>query len=120
MWLPVLVTALYTGYILYQRYEASQPPAPPPERDPLAAYGSRVKILQFYTGNPIIAPGAKALLCYGVVNAKSVRLDPPVDNVWPSVSRCFEVIPTKTTRYTLTAEAADHSTAVESLEVKVR
>jgi len=118
MWLPVLVSMLYAGYIVYQRRAAESGP-PSVERDPMAAYGNSVKILQFYTGNPEIAHGGKALLCYGVVNAAAVRLDPPVESMWPSTSRCFEVTPTSTTRYTLTAEAKDKTTATESIEVKV-
>ena len=59
-------------------------------------------------------------LCYGVVNANEVRLDPPVEKVWPSLSRCFDVAPTKTTHYTLSAEGADHKVVTESLDVVVQ
>jgi hypothetical protein len=59
-------------------------------------------------------------MCYGVVNATAVRLDPPVESVWPAVSRCFEVTPSKTTRYTLTAEGADHASVSESVEIVVK
>jgi hypothetical protein len=45
----------------------------------------------------------KTLLCYGVENATAVRLEPPVDRVWPTVTRCFQ-IPTRAATYTLTAE----------------
>jgi hypothetical protein len=86
----------------------------------MAAYGTSVKILQFYTATREIGPGEKAILCYGVVNATAVRLDPPVERLWPAVSRCFDVTPVKSTRYTITAEGAEHTTVSESIEVTVR
>ena len=67
----------------------------------------------------MVSPGGKTPLCYGVVNADSVRLEPPVEKVWPSLSRCFDVSPSGTTRYTLTAEGADHKTVSESIEIAV-
>jgi hypothetical protein len=120
MWIPVLLSVLYTGWVFWQRHDSQ----PPPKRlraevTPLAEYGDKVKILQFYTGASRIAAGEKALVCYGVVNAASVRLHPPVELVWPAVSRCFEVAPAKTTRYTLTAEGADHTVVSASIEIAV-
>ena len=46
-------------------------------------------------------------MCYGVANAKTVTLDPPVASVWPSATRCMQVKITKTTKFTLTAEDAN-------------
>jgi len=121
MWIPVVITVLYTGWVFWQRHSSETQPRPERvERDPLAKYGKDLKILQFYTAQPEIAAGQKALLCYGVVNATAVRLEPPVESVWPSVSRCFEVKPAKTTRYTLKAEGAGQATAEESLEIVVK
>jgi hypothetical protein len=121
MWVPVLISVLYTGWVFWQRHREQTPVQPAKvERDPLAAYGKTLKILQFYTSAAEIAPGSKALMCYGVVNATAVRLDPPVESVWPAVSRCFEVTPSKTTRYTLTAEGADHASVSESVEIVVK
>ncbi len=120
MWVPVLVAALYTGWVFWQRHRAQPPPAAPATVDPLAKYGNDVKILQFYSGSATITKGAKALVCYGVVNAAAVRLDPPVESVWPSLSRCFEVSPARSTRYMLTAEGADHKTVSASLEIVVK
>ncbi len=121
MWVPVLVIVFYTGWIFWQRHPA-WPSAKPAriERDPMAAYGKSVKILQFYTTTREIAPGEKAIICYGVVNATAVRLDPPVERLWPAVSRCFDVTPAKSTRYTITAEGAEHTTVAESIEIAVK
>ena len=120
-WIPVILLALYTGWLIWQRRSYQLPPRPPQPQvsDPLLAYGDRLKILQFY-GPPEIQRGASALVCYGVVNAKSVRLDPPVEPVWPSLSRCFNVSPARTTTYTLTAQSADGQSASKSYELKVR
>lgn len=119
MWVPVLLSALYLGWVFWQRHSARPAPGSMP-RDPMAAYGNRLRILQFYTGAREIAPGEKALVCYGVVNATAVRLDPPVEKVWPAVSRCFDVKPAGSTRYTLTAEGAEHATVSESIEIAVK
>jgi hypothetical protein len=118
MWIPILIGAVYTGWVFWQRHVAE--PKPAVERDPLASYGNRVKIAQFYVENRELPRGGKTLMCYGVVNAASVRIDPPVEKVWPAVSRCFDLAPARTTRYTLTAEGLDHATVSESVEVAVK
>jgi len=119
MWVPVLLAVLYTGWIFWQRHLDATSQAPRVEPDPMAAYGTSVKILQFYAQKREVAAGEKALLCYGVVNATTVRLDPPVEKMWPAVSRCFQVTPEKTTHYTLTAESAQHTTVSESIDISV-
>lgn len=121
MWIPVLVIALYVGWIMWQRHTSlTQVAHKPVEEYPLARYGGQVQIVQFYSGNGAILAGGKTELCYGVVNAKEVRLDPPVEKLWPSMSRCFDVAPAKTTHYTLTAEAADHKLVTASLDITVQ
>jgi hypothetical protein len=130
MWVPVLLSVLYTGRVFWQRHTADRVAENPPY--PLAAYGNSVRILQFYSRKREIAPDEKAVVCYGVVNATAVRLDPPVERVWPVLSRCFEVTPAKSTRYTLTAEGPQHrsrtvaapigastTTVSESIEIAV-
>lgn len=84
-------------------------------------YGDgRLRILNFYVTPGSIGVGQEALLCYGVANAKTLRLDPPVAYVYPALSRCFDVAPRVETRYTLTAEdSAGHSTS-ESLVIHVK
>ena len=51
------------------------------------------RITQFYASPPNPPKGEKALVCYGVENATEVRLDPPVERVWPAASRCFDFVP---------------------------
>lgn len=76
-------------------------------------------ITQFYSSTPVIAKGSPALLCYGVEGAAKVSLDPPVEKLSPSLTRCFEVRPANTTKYTLKAESAGGAAAEQSAVVTV-
>lgn len=78
--------------------------------------GSDLKITQFYAN---YAPG-KTLLCYGVANAKSVRIEPALESITPSLSRCIEASPRKTTEYTLTAEDNAGRSVAQTIVVKVQ
>ncbi len=82
--------------------------------------GNRFDILEFYASPGLIHRGEEAQLCYGVSNAKSVRLEPQSNEVWPSYSRCVAVSPQKTTTYTLTAEDAEGHSKTATLTVEVR
>jgi hypothetical protein len=81
--------------------------------------GSGVKILQFYAREGNLTQGSPTVICYGVLNARSVRIDPPVEGVSPALSRCVEIAPLRGTRYTLTAEGNDGHTASESFVLEV-
>lgn len=67
--------------------------------------------------------GQKAELCYGVENARSVRIAPGLDGVpgrvYPSAHRCVEISPQHTTHYTLMAVGYDGSAATRSLTLPV-
>ena len=66
--------------------------------------GNHFEILNFYAAPGAIHRGDEAAICYGVSNAKSVSLEPKAtEDVWPSLNRCVEAAPKKTTTYTLTA-----------------
>jgi len=65
------------------------------------------KITMFYTSPTTVVLGEPAQLCYSVENTTKVSLDPPVDRVWPALTRCIEIKPVKPTTYTLTAENAE-------------
>jgi hypothetical protein len=66
-----------------------------------------VRILRFYATTGSIVPGEKAQLCYGVENAKAVRISPSLEPVAPSANRCLEIVPEHTTHYTILAEGYD-------------
>jgi hypothetical protein len=92
---------------------------PPKESGPAPRAAAPVKILQFYAGSPSVARGEKVLLCYGVENARAVRITPDVEPVKPAYNRCIEVEPRRTTEYTLTAEGEDGKTATAAFTVAV-
>jgi|SRR5262245_20073339 len=86
---------------------------------PIGTPPGPVKILQFYASVGVLAPGDKALLCYGVENAKSVKISPALDNVYPSINHCLEIGPEQTTSYTILAEGFDGRVATQSFVLSV-
>jgi hypothetical protein len=87
---------------------------------PAAQNPGRVRILRFSANVGMIMQGQKALLCYGVENARSVRISPAMIRVSPSSNRCMEIFPQHTTHYTLLAEGYDGSVASQSLTLPVQ
>jgi hypothetical protein len=82
--------------------------------------GTKFDILGFYATPGLIHRGDSAELCYGVANAQSVKIEPETSRaMWPSVSRCIEITPKKTTTYTLTAYDGHGNikTAIVKIEV---
>ena len=78
-----------------------------------------VRILEFYASVGAILPGERAMLCYGVENAKSVRISPILRGVYPSSNHCLEIVPEHTTHYTLLAEGYDGVVATKSFTLQV-
>jgi hypothetical protein len=85
---------------------------------PVAEAKPPAKITQFYSSTPLVASGAKGTLCYGVENAVKVELVPPVEEVWPSPTRCFEVDPNGKATFTLTAIGADGSRDSKTVDLR--
>ena len=110
--IPVALLALSGAFCSGSREE-------PPKRAVRPAE-EKVKVLQFYAAAPAVAPGEKVLLCYGTENAQTVRITPEVESLKPALSRCFETVPGRTTKYTLTAEAPGQPPATASVTVEVR
>ena len=81
--------------------------------------GGEMKVLLFYASPPALTRGEKGLLCYGVANAKAVRIEPNVEEIKPAISRCVEVKPSAATTYTLTAADADGRVETRTLSVAV-
>lgn len=82
--------------------------------------GSELAIRGLYLSPSLIHPGQSAQLCYDVANAKTVVLDPPVAEVWPSHSRCIAIQPRKPTTFTLTIADATGKTISQSVELQVQ
>jgi hypothetical protein len=132
VYLPLQIVAIvavaYIGWVLVdprlgerrweQRQQREQPAS---DAEFVRAYGgSALKIVQFYSREGTMLDGSTTVLCYGVVNARSVRIEPPVEGVSVSFNRCVEVAPERDTRYTLTAEGNDGHVVSESFVLKVR
>jgi len=82
--------------------------------------GSAVRITQFYARSGEMVDGEQNLVCYGVSNALSVRIEPPVESLRPARNRCFFVEPHQDTKYRLVAEGEDGSRVSESFEIFVK
>ena len=123
MFVVLAAALLYLGWTFADRYRSNREferarsremaPRLPPD------YGSAVKIVQFYASPGVLTRGEQALLCYGVANAKTLRIEPEVDVLWPALNRCLYVQPKRETRYTLTAEGADGKRVTESFVLQV-
>ena len=81
--------------------------------------GKELAIQSFYASPGAIHKGESVQLCYGVANAKTLKLEPQPNAVWPSYARCVSVSPAKSTTYTLTISDASGNTKTESVQVKV-
>jgi hypothetical protein len=123
----LVIAVVYDGGIFYSRWryarDAEKAQAMNEARDARrisdALGGDHLKILDFYASPPTVRLGQKSLICYGVNAADSVRLDPPVEQLHPAVSHCFEVEPRRATEYKLTvADPAGH-TLTQSLTIEV-
>jgi hypothetical protein len=126
------VAAIAVGWILFSRWRQTresenrvkaQKTEQQREQDRLTLEqmgGKELAIQNFYASAGTIDRGQAVQLCYGVANAKSVKLEPQSNPVWPSYSRCLYVTPLETTVYTLIIADAAGNTKSASLEVKVR
>jgi hypothetical protein len=116
------VGLLFVGWSLFRQTSASSNArrgAPPQPFLEMGDASKGVQILNFYASPGTIVEGEAAILCYGVANAKKVRIDPPVDRVWPALTRCVEVSPVSDTRYTLFAEDEQGQQVTESFLLTV-
>jgi len=86
---------------------------------PIGAGPAPVKILQFHANVGSLMAGEKAMLCYGVENAKSVKISPSPGTTFPSLNRCMEIGPVQTTHYMLMAEGYDGRVATSAFTLAV-
>ena len=130
--LALAIVALVVGWILFSRWQenkridrqsaqAKSEKQRENDRTALDQFGGKqLDIQSFYASPGVVRHGESVQLCYGVANAKTVKLEPQPNPVWPSYSRCVEVAPKKTTTYTLTVEDAAGNTKSQTVEVKVQ
>lgn len=127
-WIGVVVVALVVSWVLYSRWDENRQAARRAaeqrrQEDARVAEmlgGNRFEILQFYASPAEAHTGEAINLCYGVSNAKSVKLEPQPNAVWPSFSRCLSVTPPAgSTTYTLTADDGAGHTKTQSVTVQI-
>ncbi len=125
----VLIAALYVAWTFYSRYESNQKAqqaiearrAEQQKEQVQQIYGSgEIKFSTFSAGAGLLSPGETTQLCYGVLNAKTVKLDPPVEPAKPTYYHCVDISPRKTTTYTITATDAKGNSKSESITVQVK
>ena len=127
--IAIVIAALYVAWTFYSRYESSreaqqaiqarQEQARKQQVDQI--YGSgEIKFTTFGADSGLIHRGETTELCYGVLNAKIVKLDPPVEQAKPSYHHCLEIAPKTTTTYTITAEDGRGNSKSESVTVRVK
>ncbi len=127
--IAIIIAALYVAWTFYSRYESNQRAVQQIQAEREAArkrvvdqvYGSgEIRFNAFSADSGFLKRGETTELCYSVVNAKNVKLDPPVEPIKPSYHHCVEIAPKKTTTYTITADdGAGHSKS-ESLTIRVQ
>jgi hypothetical protein len=122
-----VLAQLYLAWTFYARWHNSRAIQQAAEAEKAKAdaqivkmYAGDLKILTFYTTGGTIRRGEKTLLCYGVASAARVRIEPGVEALKPSLSRCVEVAPRKDTVYSLTAEDEAGHSVTQSLAIRVR
>jgi hypothetical protein len=126
-----LLAGSYVAWVFYSRWQqdrsinakAVATAAAKKQEDAERVYnlmgGDQFTILKFYADPNRIDPGATADLCYSVSNAKSVKLEPQTQPVWPAFIHCVQVSPARITTYTLTADDGNGHTKTASVEVQV-
>ncbi|MBZ5610595.1 MAG: hypothetical protein LAP38_20215 [Acidobacteriia bacterium] len=131
--LPILtviigVAVLYDGWIFYSRWssarkleqERARAEAERASRTIKLLGGDQLKILGFYAAPAVVQRGQATSICFGVTGAARVRIEPPiVEDLHPSLSRCFQVAPRNDTEYKLTAEDAAGHTMTQSMVVRI-
>lgn len=126
-----MIALAYLAYVFLarqtanERYAEREKAAAQPAEDANARLmkqysGSAVKILQFYVRDPAVFENQGTVICYGVENAKSLRIDPPLPDIYPALNRCVDVTPKHDTKYVLTAEGNDGKTVTAEATVAVK
>ena len=125
--IAVVIAIGYDGWIFFSRWNdareatkaAAQQQAQEARRTIELLGGDHLKILNFYASPPTIRRGQQSLICYGVNAAEHVRIEPPVEQLHPALSHCFNVSPDRDTDYKLGADDRAGHTVTASLSVKV-
>jgi hypothetical protein len=124
----VVVAVAYDGWIFYSRWREARVTERKIEayeteqaRQTIAMLGGgKLKILNFYATPGVIRAGERADVCYGVNGAKSVRIEPSVGELHPSIARCVQVSPAANTEYKLVVQDDAGHTETQSFILQVK
>lgn len=125
----VVIAALYVAWTFYSRHEAdvkaqqerAAQETEHRQREAQTIFGSGGLSFRTWSADKAeVRPGEIAHICYGIVAATSVKIDPPVEQLKPSYLHCFEVRPKQTTTYTITAQDAAGHSASQQLTIRVK
>jgi hypothetical protein len=123
--IALLIGVIYNGLVFYSRWSSNREAQRKLEqkqsedaRRTLDLLGD-LKISDFYAVPSRIKRGGQTRICYATISAKTVRIDPPVGEVWPATGRCLEVSPRTTTVYTLVAKDDSGRSVTSSVTVTV-
>lgn len=115
-----LLAAVRLAVWVHSRWAPAEPDkARPQARVPAELDTRELRILAFYPASSP-EPGKPFTICYGVLNAERVELDPPLAELFPSISRCVEVSILKDTRFTLRAYGRAGESVSASFDLPVR
>ncbi len=126
----MVLAILYVAWTFYSRHESAKQAeqslqAKHEQQQQKVAqqiFGSgEIKFTVFSADNGHLKRGETTQLCYGVLNAKTLKLDPPpTEEVKPTARHCVEVAPQTTTTYTLTAANDKGETQTQKLTIAVQ
>ena len=128
-WISVVLAALYVAWVLYSRHERDVAAQAEVEKkkqqeaqrvNDLIFGSGEIQFTTFSADAAVLHRGQSAELCYGVVNAIRVELDPPVEQAKPTYHHCLEIAPKATTTYTIKATDAKGNTKSESITLQVK
>jgi hypothetical protein len=125
----IIVAGLYVAWTFYSRHQRTREAQQAVEkkqddqrkRVAQQIFGSgEIKFSTFSISTSVLKRGETTQLCYGVVNAKAVKLDPPPpEPLKPSYRHCLDISPRKTTTYTITASNDKGESQSQSLTLRV-
>jgi len=125
----MIIAALYVAWTFYSRHEqnvqmqneqqSKQAEAAKRTYDTVNQHGE-LSFTTFEAADGVLRAGQTTQLCYGVVNAKTVKIDPPVELIKPSYRHCIDIAPKTTTTYTISADDGAGHTTSRSLTVRVK
>ncbi len=124
----MVLALLWCGWIFWERRQQSRDVAreaaekqAQSDREILDQLGGdKLTILSFSATPAVVRRGELVRICYGVSNAKALKIEPGLEPVEPALSRCVDAHPKRDTEFVITATGPKGNTATESLKVLVR